>query len=108
MEDADQLFRQARDGFLAALPADERQRFTQLGNTSADDVSSAITAMRAQFRDKKGATSVFTKIDKFTAKISPYFEVLGIMVSSHPEWTAIAWGALRLVLQVGTHVTKVF
>ena len=39
-------------------------------------------------------------IHKFGASLQPYFKILNIVVQSHPEWSAIAWGAVRLVLQV--------
>jgi hypothetical protein len=32
--------------------------------------------------------------------MEPYFEVINIFVSSHPEFAALVWGALRLVFVV--------
>lgn len=39
-------------------------------------------------------------IDEFGRSLSPIFSVVELIVSSHPEWAAIAWGGVRLVFQV--------
>lgn len=42
------------------------------------------------------------KVDHFRKSMEPLFEVVNIFVSTHhPEWAGIAWGAIRLVFQVG-------
>lgn len=40
------------------------------------------------------------RISNLAKCLQPYFEVIGLVVSSHPEFSAIVWGALRLVFQV--------
>ena len=40
-------------------------------------------------------------IKTFSDRLEPYFEVGTIVLQTHPEWTAIAWGAFRLILKVG-------
>jgi hypothetical protein len=40
------------------------------------------------------------KIQQFGKAMSPFFNITDIFVSSHPDWAAIAWGAIRLVFQV--------
>jgi len=40
------------------------------------------------------------KIDQFAKAMEPFFKITDLLVSSHPEWSAIAWGAIRLVFQV--------
>ena len=39
-------------------------------------------------------------IDRFSKLWSPFFDIIGIFVSSHPEYAAFAWGAIRLVFLV--------
>ena len=38
-------------------------------------------------------------ISKFSARLEPFLKVVDIFVSSDPEYAALCWGALRLVLQ---------
>jgi hypothetical protein len=52
-----------------------------------------------------GSRSVKTqRAMKVTAKLAdtlgPYFEVVNIYVQSHPEYAALVWGTLRLILLV--------
>lgn len=44
-------------------------------------------------------TTCLTRVRAFAQRIEPFFEVLGIFASSHPEFAAIAWGSIRLVFQ---------
>jgi hypothetical protein len=39
-------------------------------------------------------------VTKIADCLKPYFEVIDVLVSSHPEYAAVIWGALRLVFQV--------
>ena len=40
-------------------------------------------------------------IGTLESNLEPYFKIIGIFVSSNPEYAAIIWGGIRLVLQVG-------
>jgi hypothetical protein len=40
------------------------------------------------------------RLSNFSKSLGHYFDVIGVLVQSHPEYAALAWGALRLVLQV--------
>ena len=101
MGDCGDIFNQAREAFLAGLPAKERAQFAQLGcSVTAHDVLATIRNIKTQFSSHQHVGPIINKITSFTTRIQPYFEVLGIIVSSHPESAAIAWGAFRLVLQV--------
>jgi len=41
-------------------------------------------------------------IGSFAASLTPFNEAIGIFVSSHPEYAALVWGTLRLIMQVGS------
>lgn len=49
---------------------------------------------------KTRLTSCCKKINTLAVKLSPFFDVVSIFVQSHPEYSGIAWGAIRLVFQV--------
>jgi hypothetical protein len=40
------------------------------------------------------------RIKALSDALAPYFDVVGITVQSNPEYAALAWGGIRLVLQV--------
>jgi hypothetical protein len=46
---------------------------------------------------KRGA--LMRRLTAFSDSLKHYFDVIGILVQSHPEYAALAWGAFRLVLQ---------
>ena len=44
-------------------------------------------------------------IERFAKVWSPFFDIIGIFVSSHPEYAAVAWGAIRLVFLVSAKLS---
>jgi hypothetical protein len=51
----------------------------------------------AKHRNKE---SFLSRISDFAASLQPYLNIVDIMVSSNPQYTALVWGALRFVFQV--------
>jgi len=49
-----------------------------------------------------------SKVASFAGAFEPYFKIVEIMIGSHPEYAAIAWGAVRLLFQVShpTNITR--
>jgi hypothetical protein len=95
--DSTGVFRAASQSFLNSLPPKERAQFEHC--YSSDDLLKSIGKVAA---DKgEGRLRVhLKKVRLFSERLEPYFETIGIIVQSHPEFAALAWGALRLVLQV--------
>ncbi|KAM3064767.1 hypothetical protein ACMFMF_011762 [Clarireedia jacksonii] len=48
------------------------------------------------------------KIQYFSKAMSPFFKITDIFVSSHPDWAAIVWGAIRLVFQLSMNFAGFF
>ena len=95
--DCDHDFQQAVDGFMDQLSDQEKKSFKRHQNAS--EFLEDFRKLGQSTKNKK-FNSVFRGIKQFSDGLSPYFDALGIIVQSHPEWTAIAWGTFRLVLQV--------
>ncbi|KAK4174518.1 hypothetical protein QBC36DRAFT_357082 [Triangularia setosa] len=92
VEDVDAVSSQAREAFLSALPADQCNPISELGpSATAPDVFGHY--------QKPLVDSILKILAAFMGHIEPYFKVVEIFVSLNPEWAAITWGALRLVLQ---------
>jgi hypothetical protein len=96
--DDDHIFQGARDNFLASLSAEERVHFPTC--TSADNLINNIKAPDAFKNNHRRWTRILNRFKNFADQLQPYFEVMNIVLQSHPEWTAIAFGAFRLVIQV--------
>ena len=49
------------------------------------------------------------KVQRFTEKLEPYFDAMGIIIQSHPEIAGIIWGSIRsalLVILYGSSLRK--
>ena len=94
------VFDEARDGFIASLPTKERMLFAPC--SSAEDLLDGIRELHViQKQSQNWKTSAcLRRIRAFSDTLKPYFEVVSIFVSSNPHYTALLWGALRLILQV--------
>jgi hypothetical protein len=91
-------FQQARDDFFAEISEEERVQFSEI--ESSKEFLEAFKKFEQFEKNKKKWTKVFKAVKACSEKLEPYFETLGIFVSSNPEYAAIAWGTFRLVLQV--------
>ena len=94
----DTIFRHARDDFLQHLPSDDKAAFIKIH--SSTELLDDFNRFQGFVKDHSRWTKVFSAVKDCSDRLQPYFDVVGIVTQSHPEWTAIAWGAFRLVLQV--------
>lgn len=98
--DAEQLFSEARDLFLESLSDGERSLYSKCPTSTAllEDLRTF-----AGFRQHHSRWSKpLAKLEIFANRLEPYFEIIGICIQSNPEWTAIAWGAIRLILKASS------
>lgn len=98
----DKDFASAQKLFLDSLPASERALFFSCN--SAEELLVEVKKLSRFKLEKSRWKRSFECIKRFSGNLQPYFTVINIFVSSHPEWCAIAWGAVRLLLQVGCHI----
>lgn len=91
-------FEQALKEFRSSLAPREQSLFTQC--RSPEELITYVQSLeKLQDIQKRGALIMY--LERFSKNLSHYFDVIGILVQSHPEYAALAWGAFRLVLQVG-------
>lgn len=92
-------FERVRDDFLQSLPPAERRLFASLPSSGQllDEVRQWNVIQKHRFK----AVRMLSNIKKFSDGMEPYFAIIGLFVSSHPQFAALTWGGLRLVLKVG-------
>lgn len=95
------VFIEARDTFLASLQPRERTSFAKC--SSAEQLIKEVQDNRSLSRNPSLLKRSISKMDSLNKALSPYFDAIGMFVQSNPEFTAIAWGAIRLALQVSNH-----
>ena len=97
-DNVDNVFLEARNAFLASLSKHEQSLVSEC--SSAEELLSEVAKL-ADFRSKHPTVAKpLDKIKKFSDQLECYFKAVDIFVQINPEHSAIAWGAIRLVLQV--------
>lgn len=92
-----QTFVKAKGDFLASLSAAEKAQFAEC--STAQELLDHVQKMDIISKTKRRGMPLFRTIKNFSNRLSPYFKIIETLCSSHPDWSCIAWGAFRLVLQ---------
>lgn len=90
-------FELAIDQFHTSLAPKERSLFLKCN--SADELLSTVENLEI-VKKSRDSSSVVRRVKAFNNSLGHYFAVIDIVVQSQPEYAALAWGAVRLVLQV--------
>lgn len=100
LKDACEVFSSAVRSFRESLPEPERDAFREF--ESSETMIEEIQAhCQGYYKNRSTLMGCCRRIRKFARAWEPFFEITNIFVSSHPDWAAIAWGAVRLVFVVG-------
>jgi hypothetical protein len=94
------VFSAAHDRFLESLPDDERMLYSPC--SSANDLLEGLKKLEVITKQSQRhcGNLLLSQVKKFSERLQPYFEIVDIFIQSNPQFTAIVWGALRLVLKV--------
>lgn len=89
-------YRSFRDG----LSTDEKQLFAEFPNSKEMIASVQKQCDQDQIHQSR-LTMCIACVESFGKRMEPFFDVVGVFVSSHPEYAAILWGSVRLMFQLG-------
>jgi hypothetical protein len=92
------LFIEAYNNFLASIPEPDGAKFSKCA--SQENFLADIKQLEVVAKQKRRGGKFLKQISKLSDGLAQYFKVIEIVISSHPQYTAIAWGVFRLVLQV--------
>ena len=106
--DPNAAFEAAYQSFLHSLPENERSQYYPCA--SAADLVHELQKLDtfAKRGQKRRHTRFLSVIGRFSDKVEPFFDVINIFVQSKPEYSAIVWGSLRLVLKLASNYTTFF
>ncbi|KAI1762746.1 hypothetical protein GGR53DRAFT_467992 [Hypoxylon sp. FL1150] len=109
--DPEETFNRARDEFLAGLSDQDRSLYSPC--TSPDDLIKAIEELKiiTQSQDRRHqdkARRWIGAISRLCAALKPYLTIIDVFVSSNPEYAALVWGSLHLILQLASNYTEFF
>jgi len=85
---------------MSELSDQERASFKRV--ESPQQMIDSIQGHIAQLgtKDESRLLNCCGRIHRLGRALKPYFQIIELLVSSNPEFAAIAWGALSLVFQV--------
>lgn len=66
------------------------------------DVLNAVTDAQASYNEKrdKESSKARDSLLRFSEKVNFYSGVMDVLVQHHPEYTALAWGAMKFLFLV--------
>jgi hypothetical protein len=97
----DTEFLKAHELFFDALSGSEKSQFKPC--TSSEELLDEVKKFVRFKGEKRNWIRPFECIKKFSDSLSPYFDIIGTFIQSNPQWSAIAWGIVRFILQVRKH-----
>ncbi|KAF4500985.1 monophenol monooxygenase (tyrosinase) [Fusarium agapanthi] len=100
-----EIFREACHEFRSSLTEKDKALFKEFS-----DAKSMLTTIKEDTKSHPVHSSTLTQcckgINSIENRLSPFFDIAGLFVSSHPEFAALAWGSLRLVFVLGSNHAK--
>lgn len=101
----DGVFKEAHQSFLRSLSPDERTLFSTCA--SAENLLADARQLEIISKNRTRGRRFMQRITAISKTLVPYFEVVGITVQT-TEYAALAWGGIRLILQLASNFTTFF
>jgi hypothetical protein len=91
-------FQEAKDKFLKQLSTRDRTSFFTVHGP--EELISHVQRLANTFSNKRKGAKLLGMANTLRESLEPYFEALGVIAQGASGYAAVAWGVLRLVLQV--------
>jgi hypothetical protein len=99
-EISETVFLDAQTQFLSSLSQQEQSLFKTC--SSRKELIAEVSKF-AEFRSRhKTWSKVLEKVKRFSECLEHYFKVVDTFVQPSPEYSALVWGSIRLILKVRT------
>jgi hypothetical protein len=99
MQHTSAIFKVARDSFFNTLSDEQKIRFAPFDRPELMIRSIQAECERNVVNNGRFKTCI-ERISIMSERIGPFFDIVGIFVSSNPEYAALVWGAVRLIFLV--------
>ncbi|KAJ4016341.1 hypothetical protein NW752_003463 [Fusarium irregulare] len=95
---AQQAFQEGLDRFASDLTKDREKVELSERFSSIQNIQDLAQRSFAKYSDEKRFPKAKKWIQRFTAKISHYGNVMDVLVQHHPEYVSLVWGAMKFLL----------
>ena len=65
-----------------------------------EDIQKCVSEAKATYDDHLKNTKVRKQLVRFSARVKHYGNIMDVMVAHHPEYVALAWGAMKFCFTV--------
>jgi hypothetical protein len=100
LDPAREAFRLAVDKFGADLTKDARKRDRVNQALRITELQTVVTEAQAKYATKHEDSGTRKWLVRLFKKISHYGAILDVLVQHHPEYVALAWGAMKFLFTV--------
>jgi len=103
MATAEKIFTEAALSFRSDLPEEDKDSLTtETAESLVEFLTNYIDNLNTPHRSR--LHNAISKVTSFAGALGPYFKIVELIISSHPEFSATAWSGVRLVFQVSYSV----
>lgn len=68
------------------------------------DVLNSVQDAKAHYQNDRDHSKTRGYLSAFSHRVMHYGNVLDVLVQHHPEYTSLAWAAMKIVFGVSTHL----
>jgi hypothetical protein len=88
--------------FGTALPKDNRksQWLSNSEANSLEDVLDCIRDAQAEYESRRGRSKLRECLSSLAERVHHYGNIMDVLVQHHPEYVALAWGAMKVLFVV--------
>lgn len=101
---AKEAYERAVKLFGTQLTKDEEKRKWLLDKHSIEDVQNAVLQAKTTYELKPRRVKLRQHLAKLSSRLMYYSSIMDMLAQHHPEYTSLAWGAMKLVLVVSSLV----
>lgn len=96
--------------FASVLTRDDQKIVTANNATSLQDLQDILAKARAKYEVSHKNETTKKWLGKIATRLQYYGTIMDVLVQHHPEYVALAWGAMKFlfVVSVATFVSKFY
>ncbi|KAI1376305.1 hypothetical protein F4677DRAFT_419535 [Hypoxylon crocopeplum] len=100
-------FSQAANDFVNSLTPKDKAVFLEFKTgESSETMVHDLRERVKKYQAHKKLYHLCQRVERVSSALSPFFDVVNIFIQSNPEYSALVWGAIRLVFLLGSNYTS--
>lgn len=101
---AGEVFQAAAERFASELTFDGGKIVIARDASSLEDLHGLVTEAKHKYEDCRKNKKTRRWLGEFATRLQFYGSIMDVLVQHHPEYTALAWGAMKFLFVVSDSV----